>query len=131
MDLVVDLVSNMLDDWGCGNMVGSWSSISISSSWTTAALTAATAGAATAIGSAKPSSFTSSENPSREREAYPRLVATRSPTSGVRGPEAHLYPHHPPCHQPRSSHWCFRWTPPCCCGCSRCRGSLKNQRFHI
>merc|ERR1712123_538164 len=33
MDLVVDLVSNMLDDWGCGNMVSSWGSISISSSW--------------------------------------------------------------------------------------------------
>merc|ERR1740124_390102 len=49
MDLVVDLVSNMLDNWGSGNMVsswgsnmvsswgsnmvGSWSSISISSSW--------------------------------------------------------------------------------------------------
>merc|ERR1711892_6856 len=33
MDLVVDLVSNMLDNWGCGNMVSSWGSISISSSW--------------------------------------------------------------------------------------------------
>merc|ERR1711892_52205 len=41
MDLVVDLVSNMLDNWGSGNMVsswgsnmvGSWGSISISSSW--------------------------------------------------------------------------------------------------
>merc|ERR1739838_1013775 len=39
MDLVVDLVSNMLDNWGCGNMVsscgsnmvGSWSSNMISS----------------------------------------------------------------------------------------------------
>merc|ERR1712123_394047 len=46
MDLVVDLVSNMLDDWGCGNMVssrgsnmvGSWSSISISSSWDNSSL---------------------------------------------------------------------------------------------
>merc|ERR1712123_506980 len=26
MDLVVDLVSNMLDNWGCGNMVSSWGS---------------------------------------------------------------------------------------------------------
>merc|ERR1711892_1356106 len=41
MDLVVDLVSNMLDNWGSGNMVSSWGSnmisswgsISISSSW--------------------------------------------------------------------------------------------------
>merc|ERR1711892_874629 len=33
MDLVVDLVSNMLDNWGCGNMVSSWGSISISNSW--------------------------------------------------------------------------------------------------
>merc|ERR1712123_242833 len=54
MDLVVDLVSNMLDNWGSGNMVsswgsnmvgswssnmvGSWSSISISSSWDNSSL---------------------------------------------------------------------------------------------
>merc|ERR1711892_618251 len=54
MDLVVDLVSNMLDNWGCGNMVcswssnmvgswgsnmiSSWSSISIGSSWDNSSL---------------------------------------------------------------------------------------------
>merc|ERR1711892_1191099 len=37
MDLVVDLVSNMLDSWG-SNVVGSWSSISISSSWDNSSL---------------------------------------------------------------------------------------------
>merc|ERR1712123_194614 len=31
MDLVVDLVSNMLDNWGCGNMVSSWGSNMIGS----------------------------------------------------------------------------------------------------
>merc|ERR1711892_666801 len=38
MDLVVDLVSNMLDNSRGSNMVGSWSSISISSSWDNSSL---------------------------------------------------------------------------------------------
>merc|ERR1712119_125874 len=37
--------------------------------------------------------------------------------------EAHLHPHHTPCDQPCSSHWCFLWSSSrgwcsCCCCCS-------------
>merc|ERR1711868_18973 len=33
MDLVVDLVSNMLNNWGSGNSMDSWDSSSICNSW--------------------------------------------------------------------------------------------------
>merc|ERR1711973_792664 len=33
MDLVVDLVSNMLNNWGSGNSMDSWGSSSICNSW--------------------------------------------------------------------------------------------------
>merc|ERR1712179_812507 len=40
-----------------------------------------------------------------------------SPCSSGDCPEAHLHPHHSPCHQPRPCHWCFRWRYPCCRRC--------------